>query len=357
MSLQKILVLLCVIAGIHILVIYGCMHSGKSDTPEKKAAEPDLAAVFEQLFPANAPERGEQQQSPDKFQKLFRKRTVSKVKPWVYGKSFSLPPNIQKQSKRAVSAIIVDLNTRQVLWEKNSRTPVAIASLTKLMTALLVAEKLDSDPSFNPDTEVTFSPTAAAAAYRKFNAGDKLTIRDLIMALMVGSANDAAVQLAECVNGSNAEFIRQMNLRAEKMGLTSANFNSPNGLPQGKAKINSKASAADVLHLCEAVMGYKIIMDACGENHARLSNGKEFFTTNGLLLHPRKNRSYYRKVPGLIGFKTGFTNAAGFCLAFGATRNGRTILGCVTGFPSAADRERFCSDLIEWAYSNAQVKK
>ena len=97
-------------------------------------------------------------------------------------------------------------------------------------------------------------------------------------------------------------------------------------------------------------MQFDPIMEFCGKSSVKLSNGKEFYTTNGLLKHPTKARPNWRKVPGLIGFKTGFTNAAGCCLAFGVTRDGRTIIGCVTGFPSSADRERFCSDLIEWAY-------
>ena len=362
MSFAKILLLLGVIALIHIVVIYGCMYTQRDQTSavpvETMTARENLfGKIFTPVPESSASENHTQWLNRSERKKPEKKRDDMRVKPWIYGKTAALPRNLDNQAKRARSGIIVDLASRQVLWEKNSRTPVAIASLTKLMSALLIAEKVGKEADFTLDTTVKLSKTAAAEAYRKFDVGDQFTVHELIQAMIIGSSNDAAVQLAECVAGSADVFIAEMNVRAEKMGLTSADFNSVNGLPKGPKKINAQASAADVLHLCEALMAHKIIMDACGENHVKLANGRELYTTNGLLLHPRPGRTYYRRVPGLIGFKTGFTNAAGFCLAFGVTRNGKTVLGCVTGFPSAADRERFCSDLIEWAYKNEQVKK
>ena len=346
MSWRNILLLLLVICAVHLLVIFGCMYRGKSSSGRETAEGKDGSGggILEKIFPSEKVEAKPVPKAPESL----------KVLPWKYGKNGVLPPNLQKQAKTAKSAIVVDLGTRQVLWEKNSRQPVPVASLTKLMTALLVAEKLGNIPGFSLDEKLTMSQTAASVESRKFNAGDQYTVRDMIRAMMIGSANDAAVLLAERVAGSSADFVKEMNLRAEKMGLAAADFNSPSGLPQ--KGVNSLATAGDILHLCEAVMKYPVIMECCSESYAKLSNGKEIYTTNGLLKHPTRARPYWKKVDGLIGFKTGYTNAAGSCLAFGVTRNGRTVLGCVTGCPGAADRERLCSGLIEWAFQKQEGK-
>ncbi len=341
MSWHKILILLGVIAAIHLVVIFGCVSgsgSGENLPPDPFAAVRE--SFFDRLFADTGGREGE--------------TSTPGVRPWDYSRMLEIPETLAQKAQRASSVIIVELSGRRVLWEKNSRNPVAIASLTKLMTALLVAEKLEKDPQFKLDEVITISPAAAAVESRKFSAGTRLTVQDLILAMMIASSNDAAFQLAERVASSVPAFVEMMNERADKMGLSAVKFNSPNGLPQGKERENSYAAAADVIHLCEALMKYPVIMSACSESYAKLSNDYPVYTTNGLLLHPRSNRPYYRKVPGLIGFKTGYTNAAKFCLAFGVERKGRVFLGCVTGFPSAADRERVCNELIEWAYTVSQ---
>ncbi len=339
MSWHKILILLAVIAAIHLVVIFGCM-SGGSDVPPPDPYAEARETFFERLFASGGSGTSGS--------------AVSGVRPWDYSCKLDLPDALAQKAQKASGVIVVELDSRRVLWEKNSRNPVAIASLTKLMTALLVAEKLENDPQFKLDEVITLSSTATGVESHKFNAGTRLTVHDLILAMMIASANDAATSLAERIGGTVPEFVEMMNRRAAQMGLEAARFNSPSGLPQGRERENSYASVSDILHLCEALMKYRVIMDACGESYAKLSNDYPVYTTNGLLLHPRPNRPYYRKVPGLIGFKTGFTNAAKCCLAFGVIRNDRIIIGCVTGFPSAADRERFCSELIEWAFTVLQ---
>lgn len=348
MSWKKILILLGVITVIHLILIFGVI---RGSTGEKTVETETGRSAGEVVESSPAGEKKNTVTEKTVVRKPERKVVpVRKVSPWKYGKNPSLPGNLAKQSERAKSVILVDLESRRVLWEKNSRKAVPVASLTKLMTALLVAERVELNQGISLDAPVEISPVAAAVEGRRFNAGETLLVKDLIAAMMICSANDAATQLAQTVGGKVDDFVKLMNERAGKMGLSEADFNSPSGLPQGKKRVNSIASAADILHLCQALMKHPSIMNVCGESYAKLSNGKEIFATNGLLKHPTKARPHWRKVPGLFGFKTGYTKAAGCCLAFGVTRGGRTVLGCVTGFPSSADRERFCSDLIEWAY-------
>ena len=120
--------------------------------------------------------------------------------------------------------------------------------------------------------------------------------------------------------------------------------------PQGKKRVNSFASTEDIAHLCELIMQYPKVLQLCTMTSAKFHNGLTARSHNNLLLSRDKAHPWRKKVPGVIGFKTGYTATAGFCLAFGATRNGRTILGCVTGFGSARERDEFCMEVIEWAY-------
>ena len=168
--------------------------------------------------------------------------------------------------------------------------------------------------------------------------------------MMINSHNDSAVMLAEGISGSAADFVARMNRRGRELGLTSVKFNSPNGLPQGKQRVNSFASAADIAHICELLLPYPEVMRLCTMKSARLHTGRQVYSHNNLLLGPDKRHPRRRPVRGIIGFKTGLTNAAGCCLAFGVRRDGRTVIGCVTGFKSVIERDEFCRELIEWAY-------
>ena len=340
MPLKNILILLAVIAVVHVVVIFsfagGCSSkkSAKNNSGDRvvETAKEGVTPA-PQLPPPPPPEK-----------------KAKPAKPWNYSKKSALPKKFAAQSDKARSGIIVELGSRRVLWEKNARKAVPVASLTKLMTALLVAEELENNKNFSVKDMVEISKTAAGTEGYGFTAGEVLTVNDLISAMMIRSTNDAAVQLAEMLAGSEAEFVKKMNRRASELGMKEVKFNSASGLPMGKKRENSIATAENIVELCEALLEFECITGVCGKSSAKLSNGKEIHTTNGLLKHPTKARPNWRKVPGLIGFKTGYTNAAGCCLAFGVVRNNRTLLGCVTGFPSSADRERFCSDLIEWAY-------
>ena len=375
MGWKNILIILAVIAAIHLLVILCFVGGGNSDksaakkdeAPAAQKAE-ESAGVMRRVLDALQKKRTEQPGKPRMDGKDGRigkpgkivPPPVAKVVPWKRSGGAALPAKLQKQAGRAKSVILVDLRSRRILWEKNAEQPVAVASLTKLMSAILIAEKLECDPEFSLDTPIPVTKAATSVERSRvlgLREGEKCTVRDLLTAMMIGSYNDAAAQLAEATGGSVEGFVKMMNARGRAMGLTSVNFNSPNGLPQGKGRVNSFASASDILHLCEELMKHKEVFPLCRLSHASLSSGKEVWTSNNLLLAPSKAKPYRRVVPGIIGFKTGYTNAAGSCLAFGVEREGRTILGCVTGFPSQADRDRFCGELIEWSFQKPKAAK
>jgi len=273
-------------------------------------------------------------------------RNSNTVASWNYAGQKELPPALQNrfQAGKGRSGIVIDLNTRQVLWSKNPEQAVPVAALTKLMTAYLMLEHLDSNPDF---WKTTLNVKANEIKVKDRSSVD-IPARKLLEAMLIASNNGAAAALARGISGNVNDFVALMNSRAQELGLTSADFNSPNGYPQGKKRENCKASVADICHLCELLMNHQDqrILKFCGKKSSSVPFVGKVENTNHLL-NPKKG---IRPVKGIFGFKTGYSKAAGFCLAFGVERDGRTIIGCVTGFKSAADRDVFCRNLIEWAF-------
>lgn len=342
MSWTKILLLLAIIALLHVVVIYGCVYSGKDDG-EKSGIDPVLAeAIFNSIFTAakDAPQPSEDKVSHHQ-----------KPAPWDYSRTLALPHPLARQAARAKSVIIVDLGTRRVLYERNARNKVAIASLTKLMTLLVVSDQISANDKLDMNNVVEISSTAAGVENARLKRGS-YTIRDLMYSMIVGSFNDAATQLAIVSHGDVKTFVNAMNQRAADMGFTKAAFNSPSGLPQNK--INSFASAEEVLFLCEAVMQEPELKQICNTPRYKLSRGAKRYGGNEIGSPNQLING--RNVKGAFGFKTGFTNAAGRCVAFGVERDGRVILCCITGYPANANNALFdfSVNLINWAYKQSR---
>lgn len=255
-----------------------------------------------------------------------------------------LPKKLRTSATQVKSGIIVDMNTRRVIWEKNSLNPVPVASMTKMMTTLLVVEELDKNPHLDLNTPITIT-SAATNVPRDgvigLKKGHKFTIEQLMKAMLIRSANDAANQLAAVIGGNVPAFVTKMNRRASQLGLMGANFRNPSGLPDSKRR-NSYCSVAGMVLLGERLTEYPNVMNYTATAHEKLPSGESLDNHNGLI----RTRHH-----GADGLKTGFTRAAGFCLTFSVQRNGRRVIGCVTGFDTAKHRDRFCRQLIDWAYS------
>ncbi|MBQ9803694.1 MAG: D-alanyl-D-alanine carboxypeptidase [Lentisphaeria bacterium] len=318
-----------------IILIHCLLLSGSCSTPETKVDTPPPENVTPPPPPPPPPvELPPQPVKP------------ATVEPWNYDRQQNLPQALEKRFKQGKgrSGILIDLNSRRVLWSKYPNRAVPVASLTKLMTALLVMEQLDKDPNFKWSTVLTAYPSAIKVPGRE---SVKIPVGGLMQAMLIASNNGAAVVLAEALaNGDPVRFAARMNTRARELGMDSTNFNSPNGLPQGKKRVNSRASAADICHICELLMGYSKVIKICSSPVAHVQYIGRVSATNRLI-NPKKGDV---PVDGVFGFKTGYTKAAGFCLAFGVERGDRTVIGCVTGFQSSRERDIFCRELIEWAY-------
>ena len=249
-------------------------------------------------------------------------------------------------SAGAKTGIVVDLDRRIVLWEKNCRKPVPVASMTKMMTMLLVMEMLEDTPKLSLDTSIEIGKQVMQVprtGVLYLRPGEVFTLRELLLGTAVKSANDAATQLAVLVSGDVDAFIGKMNARAAALKLPATKFYSPCGLPD-KAKRDSLSSAEDMVLLGERLLEYPILLEMASTQKGSIREGeqKTIFVNTNKLITPH--------YPGVDGLKTGYTNVAGCCLTFSALRDNRRIVGCVTGFPHARDRDRFCRKLIDWAY-------
>jgi D-alanyl-D-alanine carboxypeptidase len=247
----------------------------------------------------------------------------------VAGQTAVAPPRVV-----AKAAILADEATGQVLFERNAGVGRAMASTTKVMTALLTLERLDEDRV----VVIGAGPPKVGEESLRLKQGERLTIRQLLLGLLVKSANDAAVALAEAVDGSEAAFVRRMNRRAAALRLTATHYVTPYGLDRP----GHQTSARDLARLWEVAMRRADFRALVATRAARLPGGplslRRFVTTNQLL-------GAYRWV---VGGKTGFTNRAGRCLVASASRGGRRLVAVAMGTPNAfADVQA----LLEYGFS------
>jgi serine-type D-Ala-D-Ala carboxypeptidase (penicillin-binding protein 5/6) len=231
------------------------------------------------------------------------------------------PPPVAAPAIRARAALLADEATGQVLYERRAGEPRAMASTTKVMTALLALERL----SPNRTVVIGAEPPAVGEESLQLRRGERLTVRQLLLGLLVKSANDAAVALADAVDGSEAAFVRRMNRRAAELHLTSTHYVTAYGLDRP----GHRTSARDLAHLWEVAMRRADFRALVTTREARLPGSparlRHFVNTNLLL------GSY----AWVVGGKTGFTDDAGRCLVASASRGGRRLVAVALGSPDA----------------------
>ena len=260
----------------------------------------------------------------------------------------------------ATTGILIDMDNNKVLWAKNPSKPVPIASLTKIMTIMLAYEiAMDDSSPYTLESLIPVTPEAINTEASKvyFKKGEMFTIRELLVAASVRSANDAAHLLAEHLGGGKADkFIEDMNRRAKEIGMTHTTYFNAHGLPGKSKALDNQSSPEDIARLCLVFREYFYLMELAG---LRTAPFREKGSPDYILLQNHNNLLPGAKTaaPGVNGIKTGFTNRAGFCVAASCERSGRRLLAVVTGFPSAADRDNFVRVLLDWGYAKIGVSK
>ncbi len=244
----------------------------------------------------------------------------------------------------APSAILIDAATGTVLYEKNANERLRPASVTKVMTLLLVMEALDSGKIGWDDMVVTSDTAAAKGGSQVYlEPGEQMSMDEMLKSVVVSSANDCATALAEHVSGSEAAFVELMNRRAQELGLTDTHFVNCTGLDDAEEAQEHLTTAHDIAVISrellkhEAIKKYTTIwMDTVRGGKFGLAN------TNKLV----------RFYDGTTGLKTGYTSAAGHCLSASAERDGIELIAVVLHCKSSADRFESAKALLNYGFAN-----
>ncbi len=246
----------------------------------------------------------------------------------------------EKLQINAKSAILIEYNTGKILYESNADEKLAPASITKIMTLILVMEAIE-DKRLSLEDQITASEHAASLGGSQIwlEPGEVMTVDELLRATVIASANDATVALAEAVSGSEESFVLKMNEKAAELGLKDTNFVNSYGLDAD----GHLTTAHDVAVMSKELMKHELIRQYTEKTMDSLRGGEsELVNTNKLI-------RYY---DGCFGLKTGTTSKAGSCLSAIAERNGLTLIAVVLGAPSSKDRFSGTQKLLDYGFAN-----
>ena len=245
----------------------------------------------------------------------------------------------------AKSALLMDAATGTILYEQNAREALAPASVTKVMTMLLIMEAIDSGRIGWDDT-VTASETAAAKGGSQIylKAGETMTVSDMVKSIAVSSANDCACAMAEHLAGSESAFVDLMNRRAQELGMEDTRFVNCTGLDDDPEAAAHRTSARDI-----AIMSRELL-----QNHPDIKKFTTIWmdTVRGGAFGLSNTNKMVRFYDGCTGLKTGFTNGAGYCLSASAARDGLELIATVMGSKTSADRFAAAKSMLDYGLSN-----
>lgn len=257
---------------------------------------------------------------------------------------FSVDVNaVTEETITAPSAVLMETSSGKILFEKNPHEQRPCASITKVMTMLLVCEAIDSGKLSLDDT-ITASAHAASMGGSDIwlEEGETMSANDMIKATVVASANDAAVALAEHLCGSEEVFVQKMNEKANQLGMKDTVFKNCNGLDED----GHITSAYDVAVMSRELMKHEMIFDYTSIWLDNLRDGKtQIVNTNKLL----------KTYKGITGLKTGTTNDAGCCMAASATRGDMSLVAVVLGCNSGKERFSDAAALLDYGFANFSV--
>lgn len=242
----------------------------------------------------------------------------------------------------AKSALLMDYETGSVLYAYNADEPYPPASVTKIMTLLLIMEAVDSGG-------ISLSDTVSASEYASsmggsqiyLKAGEEMSVEDMIKSIVISSANDAAVAMAEKIGGSESAFVTKMNDKAKELGMKNTNFENVTGLDDDT--VNHVTSAYDIALMSRALISHETILNYSGIWMDTIRDGAFGLTNTNRLV---------RFFNGATGLKTGSTSKAGFCMSATAKRDGMHLIAVIMGSPTRDERNEAAKALLEWGFAN-----
>lgn len=247
----------------------------------------------------------------------------------------------------AKSAIMLEASTGEVLFEKNSHEKLHPASMTKMMSMLLILENIEKGV-INWDDIVTVSSNASSMGGSQIllETGEQMSVSDLFKGIAVASGNDAVVAMAEKIAGTQEGFVNMMNKRANELGLTDTNFKNCHGLDDA----NHYSSASDMAKIAMELVKHEKLFEYTSiyEDYLRENTDRKFWLVN--------TNKLVRFYSGVDGLKTGYTKEAGYCLTATAKRNGMRIIAVVMGEPESSVRSSEVSSMLDYAFAQYELE-
>lgn len=245
----------------------------------------------------------------------------------------------------ARSAILLDADTGTVIFEKNKAERLPPASITKIMTMLLIMEALDQGKIKLEDQVSTSEYAASMGGSQIFlEPGEQMTVHEMLKGIAMASGNDASVAMAEKIAGSEQQFVQMMNERAKELGMINTNFVNVNGLPAE----NHYTSAEDIAIMSRELMKHEEITKYTSvyQDYLRKDTDNPFWLVN--------TNKLVRFYSGADGLKTGYTSEAKFCLSATAKRDNMRVIAVVLGEPNTKTRNAEVSALFDYAFAQYQ---
>ncbi|WP_397376361.1 D-alanyl-D-alanine carboxypeptidase family protein [Paenibacillus vietnamensis] len=242
----------------------------------------------------------------------------------------------------ARSAILMDADSGTVIYEKNSHDKLPPASITKIMTLLLIMEALDDGKLKLTDKVQTSEYAASMGGSQIFlEPGEEMTVDEMIKGIALASGNDASVAMAEKLAGTEQQFVAMMNERAQQLGMKDTQFMNPNGLPVA----NHHSSAHDIAVMSRELLKHDEITKYTGlyQDYLRKTSEKPFWLVN--------TNKLVRFYSGADGLKTGFTSEAKYCLSATAKRDNMRVIAVVMGEPDTKTRNAEVSQMFDYSFA------
>ncbi len=251
-----------------------------------------------------------------------------------------------KLAESAKSAILIEASTGQILFEKNADEKLHPASMTKMMSMLLIVEAIeDGVIEWNQIVQVSENASSMGGSQILLETGEKMSVRDLFKGVAIASGNDAVVALAETVAGSVNNFVSMMNKRAKELGLTNTNFKNPHGLDDA----NHYSSSRDMSIIARELVKHEEVLEYTKiyEDYLREDTDRKIWLVN-------TNR-LVRFYDGVDGLKTGYTEEAGYCMTATAEKDGMRIIAVVMGEETSKIRNQEVSEMLDYAFAQYKV--
>ena len=246
----------------------------------------------------------------------------------------------------AKSAILIEPTTGKIIYEKNSHEKLAPASMTKIMSMLIIMENIDKGViKWNDKVTVSSNASGMGGSQILLETGEQMTVYDLFKGVAVASGNDAVVALSEYIAGSEDEFVNLMNEKVKELGLKDTVFKNPHGLDTA----NHYSSAYDMAFIAKELVKYEKVFEFTSiyEDYLRKGTENEYWLVN--------TNKLVKTYQGADGLKTGMTDNAGYCMAVTAKRDNMRLLAIVLGEESGKVRNQETTELLDYGFNLYEV--